>query len=219
MRYLKNYIAKYSQCYHKIWHNETNLGMFYDKFSYPINSIINEKHIAWLERADVIDILGSRISYLRKWVNDHCLDLQKQKKIKKQFLICWDLPHQWGKELERRRERKFYKKKSFNKQRGEKHKRKYYNKLSPKKSRFFRKVAYCRTGKNNCKCCACGEVGHHANKCKNRRNNKLIETLDNIDYIELSEDEALDLALSNNKGIVEIIMDNEYKVIIKKQVI
>jgi len=34
-------------------------------------------------------IHGSRISYLRKWVNDQCLDLQKQKKIKKQFLTCW----------------------------------------------------------------------------------------------------------------------------------
>ena len=32
-----------------------------------------------------------------------------------------------------------------------------------------------------------------------------------LDYVELSEDEALDLALSNNKGIVEIIEDNEYE--------
>ena len=29
--------------------------------------------------------------------------------------------------------------------------------------------------------------------------------------MELSEDEALDLALSSNKGIVEIILDNEYE--------
>ena len=32
-----------------------------------------------------------------------------------------------------------------------------------------------------------------------------------LDYVELNEDEALDLALSNNKGIVEIILDNEYE--------
>ena len=32
-----------------------------------------------------------------------------------------------------------------------------------------------------------------------------------LDYVELSEDEALDLALGNNKGIVEIIEDNEYE--------
>ena len=38
-----------------------------------------------------------------------------------------------------------------------------------------------------------------------------IETLSSIDYIELTENEALDLALSNNKGIVEIIMDNAYE--------
>ena len=74
-----NYIAEFSQYCYKIGHNEINLGVFYDKLSYPINSIINEKHIAWLERADVIDILGSRISYLRKWVNDQCYDLQKTK--------------------------------------------------------------------------------------------------------------------------------------------
>jgi len=83
MRYLKNYIYEFSKYYYKIEHNETNIGMFYDKLPYSINFIINEKHIAWLKRADVIDTLGSRISYLRKWVNDQCLDLQKQKKIKK----------------------------------------------------------------------------------------------------------------------------------------
>ena len=32
-----------------------------------------------------------------------------------------------------------------------------------------------------------------------------------LDYVKLSEDEALDLALSNNKGIFEIILDNEYE--------
>ena len=60
--------------------------MFYDKLSYPINFIINEKYIAWFERTDVVVTLGSRISYLTKWINDQCLDLQKQNKIKKQFL-------------------------------------------------------------------------------------------------------------------------------------
>ena len=65
--------------------------------------------------------------------------------------------------------------------------------------------------KNNCKCWACAEVGHHANECKNRKNNKLIETLGSLDYVKLSEDEALDLTLNNNKGIVEIILDNEYE--------
>ena len=66
MRYLENYIAEFSQYYYKIEHNETNLGMFYDKFPYPINSIINEKYMTWLERTDVVDTLGLRISYLRK---------------------------------------------------------------------------------------------------------------------------------------------------------
>jgi len=140
MRYLENYIAEFSQYYYKIGHNETNLGMFYDKLPYPINSIINKKYMTWFERTDVVDTLGSRISYLRKWVNEQCLDLQKQKKIKKQFLTCWDSPHQWEKEPEKRRKRKFYMKKSFNKQRREKYRRKYYNKPSPKKCRFFRKL-------------------------------------------------------------------------------
>ena len=83
MRYLTNCITEFSQHYYKIGHNETNLGMFYGKLPYPINSIINEKYIAWLERAEVSDTLGSRISYLRKWVNEECFNLQKQKKIKK----------------------------------------------------------------------------------------------------------------------------------------
>jgi len=45
IRYAENYIAKFSQYYYKIEHNETNLSMFYDKLAYPINSIINEKYI------------------------------------------------------------------------------------------------------------------------------------------------------------------------------
>ena len=52
---------------------------------------------------------------------------------------------------------------------------------------------------------------YYANECKNRKNNKLTETFRSLDYVELSEDKALDLALSNNKGIVGIILDNEYE--------
>ena len=63
--------------------------------------------------------------------------------------------------------------------------------------------------KNNCKCWACGEVGHYANECKNTKNNKLIETLGSLDYFEISEEEALDLALNNHKGIVEITIDED----------
>lgn len=70
MRYLENHIAEFSQDYYKIGYNETNLGMFYDKLPCLINSIINEKYIVWLEKVDVVDALGIRISYVRKWVND-----------------------------------------------------------------------------------------------------------------------------------------------------
>ena len=69
MRYLKKYTAKFSQYYYKIRHNKIILGMFYDKLPYLINFIINEKYIAWLEKAYLIDKLGIEISYLRKWVN------------------------------------------------------------------------------------------------------------------------------------------------------
>jgi len=64
MRYLENYIAEFGKYYYKIGHNETNLGMFHDKLPHPINSIINEKYMVWFERTDVVDTLGSRISYL-----------------------------------------------------------------------------------------------------------------------------------------------------------
>ena len=83
MRFLENYIAEFSQYYYKIGHNDINLSMFYDKLPYPINFIIDEKYMSWLEKTNVFDTLGTGISYLRKWVNDQCLDLQKQKKMKK----------------------------------------------------------------------------------------------------------------------------------------
>ena len=82
VRFLGNYISKFSQYYYKVGHNETNRGMFYDKLTYPINSIINEKYIAWYEKADVINTLCSRISYLRKWVNDQFFDLQSKTKLR-----------------------------------------------------------------------------------------------------------------------------------------
>ena len=47
------------------------------------------------------------------------------------------------------------------------------------------------------------------NECKNKKDNKLIETLGSLDYFEISKDEALDLALHNNKGIVEVTIDEE----------
>ena len=65
MRYLKNYTVEFSQYYYKIGHTETNLGMFYDKLLYPLNSVNNKKYIAWPEWTDVIDTLGSRIYYFR----------------------------------------------------------------------------------------------------------------------------------------------------------
>ena len=104
--------------------------------------------------------------------------------MKKQYLTCCDTPNQWGREPNWRRKRNFFKKKSFNKQGGEKYKRKYFKKWSPKRHRFFIKAAYCPVGKNNCKCWACGEVGHYANECQNKKNNKLIETLESLDYFE-----------------------------------
>ena len=55
--------------------------------------------MAWLEQTNVVDTLGSRISYLRKWVHEQCLDLQKQKKFKKQFLTCWNSLHNEEKNL------------------------------------------------------------------------------------------------------------------------
>ena len=41
------------------------------------------------------------------------------------------------------------------------------------------------------------------------KNNKLIVTLDSLDYFKLSEEKVLDLALKNNKGIVKIVLENE----------
>jgi len=143
---------------------------------------MNEKYMTWLEKANVFDTLGSKFSYLRKWVNDKCHDLKKQKKMKVQYPACWGTPNQWEREPTWRRKRNFFNKKSFNKQKGEKYKRKYFQKPSPRKHRFFRKVADCPTGKNNYKCSACGEVGHYVSECKNKKNNKLIETLGSLDY-------------------------------------
>jgi len=61
IRYPENYITEFSKYYHKIGHNDINLGIFYEKLPYPINSIINEKYMTWLEKANVVDTLDIRI--------------------------------------------------------------------------------------------------------------------------------------------------------------
>ena len=78
-----------------------------------------------------------------------------------------------------------------------------------KKRRFFRKASYCPEKKKSCKCWVCGEMGHYANECKNRKNNKLAEALGSLDYVEISEDEVVELAINNNKGIVEVVEEEE----------
>jgi len=45
---------------------------------------------------------------------------------------------------------------------------------------------------------------------KKRKNNKLIETLRILAYLEIRKVEALDAALINNKGILEIVVEDEY---------
>ena len=77
MRYLENYIAEFNQYYYKIGNTKINLGMFYEKLPYSIYSVINEKYISWVEKEDIINTLHTRISYLRKWINNKCLNLQK----------------------------------------------------------------------------------------------------------------------------------------------
>ena len=66
MRYLKNYITQFSQCYYKIGYNETNFVMFYDKLPYLNNSVINENYIKWREKTYVINTFSVGISYLKK---------------------------------------------------------------------------------------------------------------------------------------------------------
>jgi len=76
---------------------------------------------------------------------------------------------------------------------------------------LFRKAAYCSIGKNNSKYWVCGKVGHYANECKNTNDGKLIETLGSLYYFEFHEEEALDLALKNNKEIVRIVPEDKYE--------
>ena len=66
MRYLENYITEFNQYSYKIGYEESNLSIPYGKLPYQINFIINEKYFTLLEKA----IFSTRISYLRKWVND-----------------------------------------------------------------------------------------------------------------------------------------------------
>ena len=124
--------------------------------------------------------------------------------MKRQFLTCWDFPNSYGCERKNYKKKKYYKRNKFDKSRGETYKKKFYKHKYKKPSRLFRKATYCPEKKRTCKYWSCGEIGHYANECK-KANHKLMEALGSWDYIEIPEDEALELALTNNKGILEII--------------
>ena len=52
---------------------------------------------------------------------------------------------------------------------------------------------------------------------ENRKNNKLIEILDSLNYFEVSKVEALNLTLKNNEGIVELYQKMNIKKVIRKK--
>jgi len=51
----------------------------------------------------------------------------------------------------------------------------------------LKKLLIVQQGKNDCKFLPCKEGGHCANECKNRKNNKLIKTLESLDYVEINK--------------------------------
>ncbi|XP_021733293.1 uncharacterized protein LOC110700113 [Chenopodium quinoa] len=210
MKYVDDYIMEFETYYYKIGENETNLGMFYDKLPSPLNEEISEKYQEWREKFLARDALGNIIAFLRKWIEKKCREVAGTQQMKRQFLTCWDFPNNYGCERKNYNKRKSYKKNKFDRSRGETYKKKYYKYKYRKPSRFFKKATYCPEKKKTCKCWSCGELGHYANECK-KANHKLMEALESWDYIEIPEDEALELALNNNKGIVEIVEEeNEY---------
>ena len=120
--------------------------MFYDKFPYPINSIINEKYIAWPERVDVIHTLVTRITYLGKWVNDECLDPNaKENQETISSLLGFTLVMEKG--TLKKEKRKFYKKKTFNKQRETNIEENIITNQSPKNKEFLGKQLIVLQGK------------------------------------------------------------------------
>jgi len=83
-----------------------------------------------------------------------------------------------------------------------KNKRRSIISQAPKSKDFFRKIAHFYARKTSCKSWQRGTIGHYPNELKRRKNNKLIENLGSSYYFKLSEEEALDLVLKDNKGIV-----------------
>jgi len=113
MRHLENYIAEFSQYYYKIGHNETNLSMFYDKLPCPINSIITEKYMVWFKWTDVVHTLGSKFSYLQKWVNEQYLDLQKQRKLRSSSWLAGIHLTNGGKNIRKEEKENFIRKRAL----------------------------------------------------------------------------------------------------------
>ena len=111
--------------------------------------------------------------------------------MKKQYLACGDTPNQWRREPTWRRKRIFLRKRALTCKEEKNIQESIFKNQVLENIGSLEKLHIVQQGKITV-CWSCGEVGYYANECKNRKNNKLIETLRSLDYFEISEEEALD---------------------------
>lgn len=186
--YLDKYICAFRINYYKVQNyqnqNEILRQLFFDKLPDPINTLVSNSY----SLTPKSDSLGERISYLKTWHKNYCMNRENRKQVNKAMKkvdYCCDLyePPKIG--CKEERIKKYYKRKNKS------YRKKKYKKVKPYKRQIGRKYFIKRkdykklpTNPKTCRCYNCNKIGHMSKDCKEKRNtNNKYNPYNN--YIEL----------------------------------
>lgn len=220
--YIKIFKEYYYNIYGKIANEKMYLNLFYSKIPEPWSSNLIKEY-----PEPEVDTLGKRINFLREKLSDWCHQaylMRKTKMIRRQNTLCCkgnDLITVIGEYKEKRSKRRKFSR-SYQPRKRYFSKRRFFRKRKPrffKKKPWIKKPVYkknIRKKIKECRCYLCNEIGHYANECPKRFNNKIIELGDEeletmiqyedlvrIDKIEELED------LDSDESILEEYTDSE----------
>jgi hypothetical protein len=181
MCYVEPFICEFSKYYYAISPQKrlqyNLLGLFYNKLPSSVGTIMEkiiQEHLEVIVGLD--DTLGTRITALRKWISEKCMEKTAKREAK--INVCCDRIQNKVGNYGCSKPRRKKKKKVFRKiDRSEYRRKKKFPKKFNKQKYFRRNKKYpkknsCPKGKKTCTCWLCNEEGHYANECPKKKDSK-----------------------------------------------
>ena len=188
MNSFEEFSKTFQQYYHLLPVTSTKhwLSQFFAKLPPPWDTICKDNYPKFCLETDSTDTLGNQINYVYRQLINHCLDARAAKQLKKKLNpgFCKSLiKNNWEFGCEKTYKKKCKSYKISKPMRP--YRRRYRWKRFNPQNRFFKQKKYVRKSNPNnktksCRCYACNEEGHYANKCpqKNKGARKMVKQLE-----------------------------------------